>query len=120
VVTALGTLAIMEYGVISIAVLPWDSTRNDWLIATLGIAPAATAGVLIPLVVVVRIIADLRHAARKIEQWIKTDNQTHPSVQDPTPSPSSPSAAQPSSSYGWPSAGQSYTSHHGSERPPWL
>lgn len=53
-------LAVMEYAVITIAVLPMTaSTALDWYMATLVIAPMATAGLLVTVMVPARIVADV-------------------------------------------------------------
>jgi len=53
------TLAVTEYAVIELMVLPLPSTRDDWLIATLFVAPMAALLLLWIAMLVARIICDL-------------------------------------------------------------
>lgn len=119
-VTVATVLAFTEYAVITIAVQPLSSTRNDWILACGCIAPTLTAFLLWLGVTTARIIADVLALLRHIGQWItRTPKHLPRPAADPIPSSSTPSAAPPSSSCGWPSAGSSSTSHRGNKGIPW-
>lgn len=108
------TLALVEYAVITAIVLPLPSTRNDWLVATLFVAPMAAMFLLWLLGTTARIITDILTLLGHTRRWItKARNHRHPG--NVTPSPNTPSAAYSSSSAGWPSPGPSYTSPPGRE-----
>lgn len=115
ILVCLATLALTEYVVITYLVQPLPSKRFDWLVATLCIAPFATAFFLWLAMLTARVIADVLAFLRYIGQWTTKEHRHHQNV-DATPSPNTPSAAYPSSSSGWPSAGPSYTSHPGREQ----
>lgn len=53
------TLMVTEYTVIELIVLPLPSTRDDWLIATLFVAPMAALLLLWIAMLIARIICDL-------------------------------------------------------------
>lgn len=108
----LTVLALTEWTVIRIAVLPLPSTRTDWLLATGCIAPMTAAFLLWLAAAIARIVTDVLALLRHIGQWITRLRKSHHPT-SATPSPSTSSAAYPSSSAGWPSAGPWYTSPPG-------
>lgn len=108
------TLALVEYAVIEVVVLPLPSTQDDWLVATLFVAPMAAAFLLWLLATTARIITDILTLLGHTRRWItKARNRRHRG--GVTPSPITPSAAYSSSSAGWPCPGPSYTSPPGRE-----
>lgn len=122
--TCLAILALTEYAVITIAVLPLASTRDDWTVATLVVAPLAALFLVWLGAFIARIVADvLAFVAvvlaflRYMRQWIAKP-ASRPDDASATHSPITSSAAHPSSSAGWPSPGRSYTSPRGRKGPP--
>lgn len=69
-------LGISEYAVIALLLMPYGaSTQNDWLIATLGIAPALTIAVVWPLMVFMRICDDAVEIWRRRVTGDSPDNR---------------------------------------------
>lgn len=66
----LGTLAVTEYGTITYAVLPLPSTRTDWLIATLFIAPFLATVTLWLVALTLRVGADTLAGLRTMCRWM--------------------------------------------------
>lgn len=65
----LGLLTVIETAMIDVLVLPFNSTRTDWLLTTLLLAPYAAAvamlfGVMLPARIAADVIAIVRRAAR--------------------------------------------------------
>lgn len=63
------TLAAAEYGVIAYAVLPLPSTRTDWLIATLAIAPFLAAVSLWLVALTLLVAIDTPRALKAMRRW---------------------------------------------------
>lgn len=64
-----GILAVFEAAMIEALVLPFNSTRADWLLTTLLLAPYAAAvamlfGVMLPARIAADVVAIVRRAAR--------------------------------------------------------
>lgn len=59
-------LALCETAMIDVLVLPYNSSREDWLITTLVLAPLAALAILLATMVTVRVTADIAAVARHL------------------------------------------------------